>query len=169
MDKNIRRQLTLFADKKDAEEIENIRKRFNPEQYHLIDSHITLCREDEIENIAVVLDNLQHLNAAKITIQFGELTRFNNSLGVLLPALDDNEQFHQLRLQVLAGLSMTVRRHQPHITLMHPRNSICTDEIFKTIQEFNLPTSLTFNNISFIEQVDGGQWRTLKIYKLKDI
>ncbi|MEP6948719.1 MAG: 2'-5' RNA ligase family protein [Ginsengibacter sp.] len=161
MDKNIRRQLTLFVETKDAGDIENIRKKFNPVQYKLINCHVTLCREEEIENIAVVLENLHRLDTIKITILFGQATRFGNGLGVLLPALGDNEQFHQLRLKVLTGLGMTVRRHEPHITLMHPGNSICTDETFKTIQETNLPASLTFDNISFIEQVDGGQWQTL--------
>lgn len=109
---------------------------------------------------------MYQLDTTKITILFARAARFGNGLGVLLPALDDNEQFHQLRLKVLRGSGMIVRRHEPHITLMHPRNSICTDEIFKTIQETNLPASLTFDNISFIEQVDGDQWQTLKVYKL---
>ncbi len=166
MDKNIRRQLTLFVNPKDADDIENIRKKFNPIQYKLIDCHVTLCREDEIQNIAVVLDNLHHLGSTKITILFGRVTRFDNGLGVLLPALADNKQFHQLRLKVLKGLGMTERRQEPHITLMHPRNSICTNEIFKTIEQNNLPASLTFDNISFIEQVNGGQWQTLKVFQL---
>ena len=168
MDKIIRRQLTLFVDRKDAASIENIRKIFNPAQFRLIDSHVTLCREDEIENIAAVLDNLQQLDMPKITIQFGMVTRFGNDEGVLLPALGDNEQFHRLRLKVLEGLGLTERRHEPHITLMHPRNSTCTDEIFKIIQEAKLPTNLTFDKIYLIEQVDGGQWQILKVYKLND-
>ena len=168
LDKNVRRQLTLFVDKKDAVDIENVRKKFNPKQHHLIDTHVTLCREDEIKNIAIVLDNLEHLDTPKIAIQFGQVTRFDNDLGVLLPALGDNKQFHQLRLKVLAGLRMTVRRHKPHITLMHPANSTCTDDIFREIQKTNLPTTLTFYKISFIEQVDGGRWQVLRTYKLND-
>lgn len=168
MDRKIRQQLTLFVSPKDSKEIENIRRQFNPKQYHLIDSHVTLCREDEIENISFILDILQQLDTSKITIRFGQTTRFDNGFGVLLPALRDNEEFQQLRLKILTGLGMTVRRHEPHITLMHPRNSTCTDEIFKEIQKINLPTSLSFDTISLIEQVDGGQWQILMKYKLKD-
>lgn len=168
MDRKIRQQLTLFVSPKDSKEIENIRRQFNPKQYHLIDSHVTLCREDEIENISFILDILQQLDTSKITIRFGQTTRFDNGFGVLLPALSDNEEFQQLRLKILTGLGMTVRRHEPHITLMHPRNSTCTDEIFKEIQKINLPTSLSFDTISLIEQVDGGQWQILMKYKLKD-
>lgn len=167
MDKNTRQQLTLFVNQKDAAGIESIRKKFNPIQQQLIDSHVTLCREDEIANIDKVLDNLQNLDIPAITIQFEQVTRFHNNKGVLLPASGDNEQFHQLRKKILAPLQMPVRRHEPHITLMHPRNSNCTDEIFEEIRSVNLPASLQFDTISLIEQIDGGQWQIKNIFNLK--
>ena len=37
-----RKQLTLFLDEDKAQSIESIRQRFNPKQYKLIKSHITL-------------------------------------------------------------------------------------------------------------------------------
>lgn len=169
MERKIRRQLTLFVNKKDAREIENIRKQFNPKQYSLIASHVTLCREDEIEDLTVVLGKIQQLNTPKISIQFGKVIRFNNDKGVLLPASEDNEEFQELRLKVLTGLNFQVKRHDPHITLMHPRNSTSTNEIFKAIEKINLPTSLSFKTVSLIEQVDGGQWQILKSYKLKGL
>lgn len=167
MDKNIRQQLTLFVDKKDASEIESIRKKFNPKQKQLIDGHVTLCREDEIANIDKVLDNLHNLDTSTITIQFGQAARFDNNKGVLLPASGDNEQFQQLRKKILTALDMPMRRHEPHITLMHPRNSNCTDETFEEIQSVNMPTSLKFDTVSLIEQIDGGQWQIINRFNLK--
>ena len=82
--------------------------------------------------------------------------------------MGDNEQFDLLRSKVMTGLVKTVQKHEPHITLMHPRNSTCTDQIFEVIQKSKLPTNLTFDTISLIEQIDGGQWQVLKTYKLKD-
>jgi 2'-5' RNA ligase len=167
VDKNIRQQLTLFVEKKDAVEIESIRKKFNPRQQQLIDSHVTLCREDEIENIDKVLDDLQNLDTSTITIEFGSVTKFDNDKGVLLPASGDNEQFHQLREKVLITSNKPVRRHEPHITLMHPRNSTCTDKAFEEIQSVKLPTYLKFDTVSLIEQVDGGRWQITKTFNLK--
>lgn len=167
MDKQIRRQLTLFVDKIFSQEIESVRRQFNPKQQELIDSHVTLCREDEIENIDALLDNLQHLDTSKIIINFGQVIRFENGFGVLLPASGGNEQFHMLRSKVLAGLSATIRRPEPHITLMHPRNSTCTDEIFSVIQKITFPTHLIFDTISLIEQVNDGKWHLIKRFKLK--
>lgn len=167
MGRNFRQQLTLFVDRKDAMEIESIRKRFNPEQQQLIDSHVTLCREDEIEDIDRVLDILHTLDAYAVAIQFGQVTRFENNKGVLLPAFGENEHFHQLRSKILTALDIPVRRHEPHITLMHPRNSTCTDEIFEEIKSINLPTCLKFNSVSLIEQVDGGRWQVINRFHLK--
>jgi 2'-5' RNA ligase len=167
MDKNIRQQLTLFIHKKDASEIESIRKKFNPNQHQLIDSHVTLCREDEISNIDKVLDKLLSLETSAIAIQFGKATRFENNKAVLLPASGDNNQFQQLRKKFLNALNMPVRPHEPHITLMHPRNSICTDEIFEEIKSVKLPTSLVFDTVSLIEQIDGGKWQIINRFYLK--
>jgi len=136
---NIRWQLTLFAEPGDAGTIEQIRQKFNPAQFELIKAHVTLCRENEIENLEKVLPNLVALAQAQpaITIE-----------------------------KVLHGLTDNPVNHEPHITLMHPRNSTCTDEIFGQIEKLNLPTRLLFNRISLIEQENGGQWKILQEFDL---
>ena len=57
-----RLQLTLFIDEDKSEMIEKIRKEFNPLQFELIKSHVTLCREDELDPIEQVIQNLEKLN-----------------------------------------------------------------------------------------------------------
>jgi len=167
--KNIRQQLTLFVAEDDAKEIEAIRKRYNLLQSELINSHVTLCREDEIKNIDKVLENLNILDQKEISIHFGQVIRFNNDKGVLMSATNETHQFHLLREKILKGVEANIRQHEPHITLMHPRNSTCTDRIFDIIKKANLPTRLNFDTISLIEQVDGGQWRTILKFNLKPI
>ena len=161
-----RRQLTLFVQKNDVQHIEDVRSKFNPRQSELINSHVTLCREDEIEDIGKVLHNLTQLNQKTINIKFGQVTRFDNGKGVLIHATTENEEFQELRQKVLKGVVDKPRRQEPHITLMHPRNSNCTDKIFEAIEKANLPTQLNFKTISFIEQVNGGQWTVLKTFDL---
>jgi 2'-5' RNA ligase len=46
----------------------------------------------------------------------------------------------------------------PHITLMHPNNSTCTNQIFQEMQSIEFPSKLHFSTISLIEQKDGGKW-----------
>jgi 2'-5' RNA ligase len=165
----IRRQLTLFVENKDAKNIELVRNKFNPQQSKLIKSHVTLCREDEIENLEKVIQNLVSIQAACIKISFAKAIRFENEKGVLLPATGDNKAFQQLRKLVLQGLNTNPRIQQPHITLMHPRNSTCSDDDFLQIAAIILPSSLVFKKISLIAQGEDGKWITEQAFDLKKI
>ena len=162
-------QLTLFVEESDAGPIEDIRKKFNPEQYALIKSHVTLCREEELNTIDKMIQNMEALSFPYITIGFGSLERFANGKGVFLPATGDNYQFHQLRKRILQNTGKKSERYEPHITVMHPRNSTCTDEIFKQIKENKIPDKLIFRKISLIEQQEDNQWRILKEFELKNV
>jgi hypothetical protein len=158
MNEIIRRQLTLFVGRQDAVFIEHIRQKFNPIQRELIDAHVTLCREHELENMAIITANLQKLDVSAIAVQFGQVIRFDDGKGVLIPSVGKNESFHTLRSQILQGISLPITTQpEPHITLMHPRNATCTDEIFEEIKQTILPTLLTFDTVSLIEQLNGGK------------
>ena len=162
MNTTLRRQLTLFVDPRDAENIERVRKTFNQLQYELIKCHVTLCREDELLDLDVIITNLESLTDICISIEFGEVLRVSDGKGVLLPGKGDNDEFRELRKQILHGLNIDPMRQEPHITLMHPRNSTCTDHIFEEIQKIKIPSHLEFNHISLIEQKDGGPWEVLR-------
>lgn len=95
----IRRQLTLFVEQKDAEQIELIRQEFNPRQFEIIKAHVTLCREDEILNLEKVKSNLFFLKQTGLNIEFGKIERFDNGKGLFLPATNNNEEFDDLRRQ----------------------------------------------------------------------
>lgn len=159
-------QLTLFIDENVSESIEKIRQEFNPEQYELIKSHVTLCREDELEQIEKVRQNLAKLNEGYITIDFGTVVRFSDGKGVLLPAAGNNESFQKLREKVLYGVIEKPRIHEPHITLMHPRNATCTDEIYEQIEQCTFPDKIQFRKVALIEQEPGMKWEILEEFQL---
>ena len=167
MEKKIRRQLTLFLEPKDAEIIEKIRKTYNPLQFGLIKAHVTLCREDEIENLEKVKSNLISIDYQEFEIEFGKIARFENGKGLFLPAKAEHPLFDNLRKQILNKIIAEPRAQEPHITLLHPRNSTCTDEIFDEVVKMDLPSKFTFNKISLIEQEADGTWRILEEYNLK--
>jgi hypothetical protein len=163
---NKRQQLTLFVDTHLSETIEGIRRVYNPLQYALIKSHITLCREDEIVPIEKVILNLNNLDQDHLSMAFGPVLRFADGKGVLMPAIGGQDAFQQLRATILQGIVAAPRVQEPHITLMHPRNSTCTDAVFEEIRQIALPTVLTFKKISLIEQ-DGMEapWRILETFE----
>jgi asparagine synthetase B (glutamine-hydrolysing) len=161
-------QLTLFIDGNEATEIERIRKEFNSEQYDLIKAHVTLCREDELEQIEKVITNLKKSDHACITVYFVNPVRVSDGKGVLLSGAGNNEPFQNLREKILNGIIETPRIHEPHITLMHPRNAACTDEIFAQIEKYSFPKRIEFKKISLIEQEPGMKWSVLKEFELRN-
>ncbi|MEY3243676.1 MAG: hypothetical protein RIR11_5115, partial [Bacteroidota bacterium] len=113
---NKRTQLTLFIPDQYAVAIEKVRKAYNPEQYKLIHAHVTLCREDELDQIDRVMLNLEQLQFECFDINLGAVERFAQGKGVLLPAIGDNDVFQKLRSTVLNGIIDQPRQHAPHIT-----------------------------------------------------
>lgn len=166
MTNKVRRQLTLFVEPKEAKTIEQVRQQYNPAQFELIKSHVTLCREDEIENLEKVISNLHSFTLSDFEIEFGEISRFDNGKGLYIPATIQNEAFDDLRRNILSGLIHNPRKQEPHITLMHPRNSTCTDNIFQEVEKINFPKKINFKKISLIEQKDRGQWEILQEFDL---
>ena len=160
-------QLTLFVPENVSAAIEEIRSLYNPVQYNLIAAHVTLCREDELLDLEQLQSNLDQIDYPSISVRFGKPERFDKGKGVLLPALDESSSFQELRKAVLNGIIIQPRNHQPHITLMHPRNSTCTAEIMEEIRRKELPSAIAFDHIALIEQLNGGRWKLIRKYPLK--
>ena len=161
-----RRQLTLFASPNDTKVIEAVRQKYNPIQFGLIRSHVTLCREEEIEDLANIVGILQQLRFPKLGIYFGPVTTFSDGQGVWLPDNGKNETFHELRSRILGEKEIDTHRVQPHLTLMHPLNSTCNPTLFQEISSYPLPTELTFAEVSLIEQTGGQAWKILQSFPL---
>lgn len=163
----IRKQLTLFLSDSSSHAIEDIRRRFNPIQYDLIAAHVTLCREDEIEPIHAKLQNIESIRMNRpVTIEFGPAERFAAGKGVLIPAKPGPVEFYELRKRILRLSDVEIHEQIPHITLMHPRNSTCTDAIYDQIREYQLPGILSFDKISLIEQRNGERWKIIRQYSI---
>ena len=169
MSTKTRRQLTLFVEATDAASIEQVRTQFNPVQRSLINGHVTLCREDELEDLQQIISNINTLKPSAITIHFAKPVRFAEGKGVLLPGMGNNTAFHSLRKLVLEGVHDKPRKQEPHITLLHPRNSTCTDEVFSEIGELVFPSAITFKKISLIEQADlNSKWELVQEFSLQE-
>jgi 2'-5' RNA ligase len=137
-------------------EIEELRFEFNPVQAQLIPPHVTLCREDEINDWCSLERRIKEVLPVQITLGFGCPIRDGNL--VLLPAVSGTEDFDELRNRLLGSHLMEPRKQSPHITLIHPRNGVCTDAIYAQIVRRIQPFSWTFRHISLIEQTAGGPW-----------
>lgn len=156
-----RRQVTLYLPESTSENIEAIRSRFNPVQAKLIYAHVTLCREDEVSDWDKLLAHLSSVVPITLELAFSHVVRD----GDLVYAVVENcDSFHQLRHEVLRMESGTPRHHNPHLTLIHPRNGTCCDNMFRELKTKFKPFLARIESIAVIEQVNGGIWRDIFRY-----
>lgn len=167
-----RRQATLYVPPPFDADLDAIRIQYNPLQQALIRPHITLCREDEVRDWDELSSRLSMLAAIDVNLTFGGPVREGNL--VYLPAIESTESFDQLRFDLLCDGKVgdgklddgksSPRKHNAHLTLVHPRNGVCTDETFEEIQSACMHMAIHFRCVTLIEQIDGGPWRDLQSF-----
>jgi 2'-5' RNA ligase len=149
-----RRQASFYLS--DVPEIEDLRIRFNPVQAQFIPAHVTLCREDEVDDWSVLESRIQARIPIALTLGFRCPVREGNL--VFLPAVSGVGEFDDLRNQLLSDGIKRPRKQTPHITIIHSRNGSCTDAVFDEIGQRLHPFTITLREISLIEQTGGGPW-----------
>lgn len=155
-----RRQATLFL--YGCEHIETIRNQYNPVQAALIHPHVTLCREDEVVNWDCLKCKAERACPFELNVQFGKPVREGDL--VYLPMTENALAFDKLRHELLTEDGLAPRQHVAHLTLIHPRNGRCTDELFDDLWMMLQPFEATFSEIALIEQSDGGPWNCFARY-----
>ncbi len=151
MSTSIRRQASLYLT--EVPNVEAMRWRFNSLQAQLIPAHVTLCREDEVDDWDLMRERIRAIKDFELTLNFGEPAREENF--VYLPIVDGMDRFHDLRQLLLDGVP---RRSMPHLTIIHPRNGTCDVETFQEIRSKITPFQHTFREIQLIQQHAGEAW-----------
>jgi 2'-5' RNA ligase len=154
---SIRRQATLFLPEPEAATINALRAWVNPAQAALIAAHVTLCREDEVQDWGKLRERLATAAPIDLTLSFAEPHREGNL--VVLPAEVAGNAFARLRHQLLSRPGHEPRPMVPHLTLIHPRNGTCTDRLFSELRQRCSPFTVTIRAVSLIEQSEGAAWR----------
>ena len=158
-------QLSLFVPPLIADRLEQVRELLDPVQAQLIPAHVTLCREDELQDIdfadlgAIVASS----GAGAIRLKFGGPEVFQGH-GVLLPCIEGEEEFHEVRCRLLGYRS--VRRHAPHITLAHPRNPRSPQNSVANHLAVQAGLVITFAEVQHIRQEASMPWRVLARHAL---
>lgn len=153
--RGVRQQLTLFVPEGAAPWLEPLRQQVDPVQSGLIAAHVTLCREDEIADLAPAALRCRLTHAAPLTLVFGPARRFGGH-GMLLPCVDGAAAFQQLR--VLALDTSAIRAPEAHLTLAHPRNPRAAANVDGRFGELPARLTITFREVARIEQRDGQPW-----------
>lgn len=156
-----RRQATLYLPPPYSAAIDRLRAIYNPAQHALIRAHVTLCREDEVEDWSVLERRLLAIAPVTIPLAFAMPVRAGDL--VYVPTIGSIQAFDQVRSHLLARPGVAVRQHEPHITLVHPRNGSCSEETFAALLQGYSPFDATFREVTLIGQVDNGPWMDLDV------
>ena len=142
-----------------------MRQVLDPVQFGLIQAHVTLCRDDELEGLdpAMVQRRLEANGVKPITLAFGQAERFSTH-GVLLPCIAGEDEFQALR-QLILG-SETIRRQPPHITLAHPRNPKSPGNSLAAAANIGAEVRIRFTTVCRIQQDAGAPWQVLQRFAL---
>lgn len=133
----------------------------DPVQASLIPAHVTLCREDELDDVSPAELGFRFSVDIvwPIGLSFGPPQMFHGH-GVLLPAVGDQSAFQSLRRIALG--KETVRAHAPHLTLAHPRNPKASGNTAASVRLAPGGLHITFTDAVLIEQTNGGKWHVLE-------
>jgi hypothetical protein len=158
-------QLSLFVPPSSAERLEQARHLLDPVQAKLIPAHVTLCREDELQDIdlATLGSIVASPGAGPICLKFGGPEVFQGH-GVLLPCIEGEEGFHEARCRILG--SRRARRHAPHITLAHPRNPRSPQNSPANFGAIQAGLVITFAEIQHILQEAAMPWQVIATHAL---
>jgi 2'-5' RNA ligase len=159
----VRRQLTLFVPAAEARALEALRARLDPVQRGLIAAHVTLCREDELADLAAVRARLASARLPAPTLTFAAPEVFDGH-GLLLRCVEGREAFRGLRERVLG--SDAIRDHAPHLTLAHPRNPRAPGNALLATPGLPGRLTVTFREVRLIEQDGARPWVELERFAL---
>jgi hypothetical protein len=159
-----RKQLSMYVPRDAARDIEAVRRVVDPIQFSLIPAHVTLCREDELGDLASVRARLRSAPFGPLTLRFGRPSAVSGH-GLLLECVEGEGRFRALREYLLAP--SLVRERKPHITLAHPRNPRSAGNSPGNTSALPDVIEVTFPNVHLIGQERGGPWRLLESYELR--
>jgi len=157
-----RRQLSLLLPEPERAVVDSVRQRIDPLQHAIIPAHVTLCREDEIGSWASIQSALSSLQGFDFTLSFAGPKSLPDGC-LLLPVSGPTKSYDNLRSKILGD---SCKSHDPHITILHPRNSAGRKDDLAELATVAFPTTVHFTEISVIEQVNGGVWNVVERYRV---
>lgn len=154
-----RRQVSLFVTEPERTELEALRERADPVQHALVPAHVTLVRDEDVDDWPAVRARLESLAPIRLVLALGPPRELDG--GVALPVAGATAAFDQLRALLLEGQPGRNRRQTPHLTLLHPRNRAAWGLTLEVVCAYHPPAHVRFDHAVLIEQTPGEPWRVV--------
>ena len=156
-----RRQLSMYIPPEQASIIETVRSMVDPIQHQLIPAHVTLCRDNELNNFAGIEDRLQVNPHRCVELTFGRPEVFHGH-GILMECIAGLSVFQLLREFLLGPACKNAQL--PHLTLAHPRNPKAAGNSPENTGLITTPFHAVLDRIVLIEQEEDSPWTVLREY-----
>jgi len=153
-----RRQLSLFVAEPESAELDALRARADPVQHALIPAHVTLVRDEDVDDWSAVRARLEALAPLRLELELGPPRPMEGG-GAFLPVVGPSAAFDELRARLLLGQRGEARAQTPHLTLLHPRNRARWGLTLEQVCAQRTPARVAFDHVVMIEQVAGAPWR----------
>jgi 2'-5' RNA ligase len=136
-----RRQLTAFLPRPLRDEVDSVRRQWDPVMSDRIDAHFTICHDLSDDHLAKV-EALQ--TAPPLRVRIGRAQCWGEpSLGIYLGVEDSDGTVRALREALLIHSPPGTPFH-PHVTLTHPRTTPADRAVaaWSTLESWRLDTEV---------------------------
>ena len=163
-----RRHLQFILAGSGVEQLEALRRRWDPVMAARAPAHVTLVYPEEFDDKRVLL--ARTLDAANVTPAFSVTLRSVGSEregdgGVWFLVEDSSGLWSSLRAKIVSP-SRRMLRAEPHVTIVHPRTSTQGRNALASLAMTNIVDAFTLNEIVYTETSDTGM-RVLERFPLQ--
>ena len=116
-----------------------------------------------MDNWQDLAQRLTDLKSFELSLSFSKLVHEGN---LVYAKPDEPNGFQHLRALLLAREGFAPRIHDPHITLVHPRNGVADGKLFEQIRGCFKPFVCSLPVVTFIEQNGVEPWNDHQSFQI---
>ena len=157
-----RRQLTAFLPAPDADSVNVVRARWDPETAARISAHITVVhdlRREHLERLGAVM------SSDAIAVRLGDARCWGEPEGGISVTVTDPVGALARVRRVLGVVDRVGLAYEPHVTLIHPATALDVDAAWDAVRSMTFDVPLTIDTLHVISW-NGARWDVVKAVPL---
>jgi 2'-5' RNA ligase len=154
------RQLTAFLPQPLGDQVDSVRRRWDPVMSDKIDAHFTVCHDLSDDQLEMV-GSLHNERPLRVRITRARVWG-EPSLGIYLDVEDSHGTVRGLR-EALVIDNQPDMSFRPHVTLTHPRTTPpeIADTAWSALESWRLDIEVEIGSLDVVE-FDGRAWQTVR-------
>lgn len=152
----VRRHVLFVLDGEVAEQLQTLRRQWDPEMAARIPPHVTLVYPEETVDELLLVGRVTEAaaNTPSFAVSLADLKRGEWG-GVWFPVVDPSDSWAKLRSEILAP-PFRMRSVEPHVTVVHPRTSDRGPEAFTALAGTRIKGTVRLGEMLYTETSNEG-------------